>query len=64
MVRRSRRRVIRVGRDERGLASVGILLAVVFTMIVAVIVINLLNARSRFSIIGVAEDSIRKWATF
>lgn len=31
----------RVARDERGLASVGILLAVAFTMLVAVIVVNL-----------------------
>jgi hypothetical protein len=41
MVRSAYRWFTRVGRDERGLASVGILLAVAFTMIVAVIVVNL-----------------------
>lgn len=41
MIRCARCGLARVGRDERGLASVGILLAVVFTMIVAVMVVNL-----------------------
>ncbi len=41
MVPSPRRLLARMGRDERGLASVGILLAVAFTMIVAVMVVNL-----------------------
>ncbi|MDJ0499083.1 MAG: hypothetical protein QNJ89_14715 [Acidimicrobiia bacterium] len=41
MVLSPRRLPARMGRDERGIASVGILLAVAFTMIVAVMVVNL-----------------------
>lgn len=41
MIRRPCRWLARMSRDEHGLASVGILLAVAFTMIVAVMVVNL-----------------------
>ena len=41
MIQCARRRLSRLAREEHGLASVGILVAVVFTLLVAVLVVNL-----------------------